>query len=91
MKLRIIDIIRFFEEDFKFNIKSSFADAAIESEAKELEKQHKKQAVKQQDLANNQVNLSAKVQNIRETYVPKANFYPFQAGVVKKESKPTIQ
>jgi len=36
MKLQIIDTIRFFEEDFKFNIKSSFADAAIESEAKEL-------------------------------------------------------
>jgi hypothetical protein len=47
MKLQIVDTVRFFEEDFKFNIKSSFADAYIESEAKKNEKEHKKQTLKQ--------------------------------------------
>jgi len=40
------------------------------------------------ELGQNQAHLRAKVQNIRESYVPKGNFYPFQVGIGKKEAKP---
>lgn len=41
MKLRVFDIVKRFEDDFTFNIKESFEEAAALAEAKEIERKEK--------------------------------------------------
>ena len=56
MKLRIFDIVKQLEDDFTYNIKESFEEAAVDAEQKAIEKQLKMEAAAQKKMQQNQNN-----------------------------------
>lgn len=56
MKLRIFDIVKQLEDDFTYNIKESFEEAAVDAEQRAIEKQLKMEAAAQKKMQQNQNN-----------------------------------